>query len=148
MHTECYCTQFRRAIHALTRAYDNELQPVGLRITQLSVLRALARLKEASITELASELSLNRTTISRNLKPLFKAGWIKIKSSADKRECIIKLNKSGYSVLKQANPYWNKAQKLVEKIVKPYMTTKGSPSLINVLENLQLINLGFKFKPT
>jgi len=44
MFTDCYCTKFRRASNALTRIYDAALRPVGLRITQFSLLRSLARL--------------------------------------------------------------------------------------------------------
>lgn len=58
MSTECYCTQFRRSANALTRIHDDELRPVGLKISQVSLLRALHRLVEASLTEVANEVAV------------------------------------------------------------------------------------------
>src|SRR5260370_6971942 len=70
MHTDCYCTQLRRASSGVTKIYDDALRPQGLRITQFSMLRGLARLGQATLTELSNDLPLNRTTITPTLNPL------------------------------------------------------------------------------
>ena len=41
--TPCACSTLRRAARAVTAVYDAALAPSGLRITQFSILRKLAR---------------------------------------------------------------------------------------------------------
>ena len=74
--TPCACSTLRRATRALTAMYDAALAPSGLRITQLSVLSALARLGPLPVTRLAAEVALDRSTMGRNLDPLERRGLI------------------------------------------------------------------------
>ncbi|WP_146739712.1 MarR family winged helix-turn-helix transcriptional regulator [Hyphomonas pacifica] len=65
-----------RAARRITREYDDALRPVGLTVTQFGLLNSVDRYEPDSISELADLLALDRTTLSRNLKPLEKAGLI------------------------------------------------------------------------
>jgi len=60
----------RRASRALTQLYDDLMAPSGLRITQFSLLRTLARNGAARMSDLAATLLLDRTALSRTLDPL------------------------------------------------------------------------------
>ena len=71
----CACTTLRRAARAVTAAYDAALAPSGLRITQFSILRRLARLGPLPVTRLAAEAALDRSTMGRNLNPLERRGF-------------------------------------------------------------------------
>ena len=137
MFTDCYCTQFRRASNALTKIYDDALRPVGLRITQFSLLRSLGRMGAATSTQLAAELALDRTTISRNVKLLIDAGWIDVEDARDKRERVLALNKAGQRAIKDAMPYWMTAQKNVEKGTERFMLSPTNDRLLAALEELQ-----------
>ena len=137
MFTDCYCTQFRRASNSLTKIYDDALRPVGLRITQFSLLRALGRLGAATSTQLATEVALDRTTISRNVKLLIDAGWVDVEEAADKRERLLALNKAGQLAIKKAMPYWMNAQRKVEKGTERFMLTPTNDRLLEALEELQ-----------
>lgn len=137
MFTDCYCTQFRRTANALTRIYDDALRPVGLRITQFSLLRGLARLGKATLTELAEEAALDRTTMSRNIKLLIEAGWVDVHPAADKREKLLSINASGHKTIASSMPHWAKAQKAVEAYTKKFIRTPINDSLLRALENLQ-----------
>ncbi|MDH3474180.1 MAG: MarR family transcriptional regulator, partial [Rhodospirillales bacterium] len=64
----------RRTARRLTQAYDQALRPSGLRLTQFSVLANLTRSGGLSITDLAELLAMERTTLTRNLRPLERAG--------------------------------------------------------------------------
>lgn len=136
MFTECYCTQFRRASNALTRVYDDALRPVGLRVTQFSLLRALDRLGSATTTELAAELALERTTVSRNAKLLVEARWVDVDDSDDKRERVLSLNRSGRKMIADATPHWARAQASVEQSTKELL---GAPSSRRLLQTLQTV---------
>ena len=139
MFTDCYCTQFRRASNALTQVYDAALKPVGLRITQFSLLRSLARLGQATSTQVAAELSLDRTTISRNVKLLIDAGWVDVVEADDKRERVLTLTRAGQKMIADALPYFRKAQQQVERDARDFVETSSQGGLLEALERLQQV---------
>src|ERR1700749_3213204 len=116
MFTDCYCTQFRRTSGALTKIYDEALEPVGLRITQFSLLRSLGRIGIATIAQLAAESALDLTTISRNVKLPIKRGWVDgLPGEQDRREKRLNLNEKGRAAVKNAMPQFRKVQGRIEK---------------------------------
>lgn len=140
MFTDCYCTQFRRASNALTKVYDAALKPVGLRITQFSLLRSLGRLGEATSTQVGVELSLDRTTISRTVKALIDAGWVDSREApGDKRERLLRLNAAGQRMIAKALPYFTAAQKAVEEGTTTVMQLPANDRLLQALVNLQQV---------
>jgi DNA-binding MarR family transcriptional regulator len=142
MFTDCYCTQFRRSANALTGVYDDALRPVGLKITQFSLLRALERLGSGTFTEVAAEAALDKTTISRNLNILVKAGWVNIAIEEDARFKVASLSKEGAKKLRSAEPYWQIAQARVESGVQQFMKGPANKKLLEALEALQRTNTG------
>ncbi|MGF7133044.1 DNA-binding MarR family transcriptional regulator [Paraburkholderia sp. EB58] len=141
MFTDCYCTQFRRSANALTSVYDDALRPVGLKITQFSLLRALERLGAATFTEIAAELALDKTTISRNLNLLVSAGWVDVAPEEDARYKVATLSAEGLRVLRLAEPFWRTAQKRVERQVRQFMRDPAN-QLLEALESLQQAGRG------
>jgi DNA-binding MarR family transcriptional regulator len=137
MFTECYCTQFRRSANALSRIYDDELRAVGLKISQFSLLRGLDRLVEASLTEVANEVALDKTTISRNIKILIDAGWVEILPQQDARIKIARLSEAGRCKLRESEVHWRRAQQRVEKEVMPYLNGPADERLLDTLETIQ-----------
>ncbi|GAB7536620.1 MarR family winged helix-turn-helix transcriptional regulator [Burkholderia sp. 22PA0099] len=137
MFTECYCTQFRRSANALTQIYDDTLRPLGLKITQLSLLRALDRLEAATYNEIAAEVALDKTTISRNIKSLIEAGWVVTSPDDDARYKVARLSDEGIRVLAEAQPYWREAQARVEREIRKYFKGPAKTALLEVLQTLQ-----------
>lgn len=137
MFTDCYCTQFRRAANSLTSIYDRALKPVGLKITQFSMLRALERLGSATFTELAKEAALDKTTISRSLKLLVEAGWVSISNEQDARFKVASLSAEGTDKLRQAEEFWRLAQRQVEKEFQDFMVGPVDTGLLKALETIQ-----------
>jgi DNA-binding MarR family transcriptional regulator len=139
MFTDCYCTQFRRSANALTSVYDDALRPVGLKITQFSLLRALERLGSATFNEIAADVVLDKTTISRNLNILINAGWVETAAEKDARYKVARLSKAGVKMLKTAEPYWQIAQAQVENEVQKFMKGPANKRLLEALESLQRV---------
>ena len=79
----CTCANLRKATRVVTQVYDAALQPVGLKATQFTVLAVLAERGEAPLTRLAETLVMDRTTLTRNLKPLVREGFIRIEPGVD-----------------------------------------------------------------
>lgn len=115
--TNCTCVAVRRASQAITHFYDRVLEPSGLKVTQLSLLRAVGRLETANISSLSATLQLDRTTLGRNLAVLERDGLVSITPGDDSRTRIVTLTEQGCAALEQAAPLWDAAQaRLVEQL--------------------------------
>jgi len=68
--TVCVCRKTRETARKISRLYDDLLQPAGIKATQFTLLAAISVQGDATLTELAESLGMDRTTLSRNLKPL------------------------------------------------------------------------------
>lgn len=101
----------RRTARRVTQAYDSALRPVGLKLTQYSVLANVVQDGGLSITELAERLASDRTTLTRNLRPMERAGWIAIAAGADRRCRAVGITKAGQAIFEQALPLWQEAER-------------------------------------
>lgn len=106
----CLCQKVRAAARSVTSVYDDALRPAQLRASQLAVLAAVAGAGSVSITALAHQLFMDRTTLSRNLGPLRRAGLIHVGTEGWRRSRTLEITKKGRSRLEQAIPFWQKAQ--------------------------------------
>jgi DNA-binding MarR family transcriptional regulator len=109
----CSCVQLRRAARAVTQVFDGVMQPSGLGIAQFSVLRTISRREGMKIKELAARLSLDPTTLTRNLKILEKRGYVKLASGADQRSRAVNLTASGRAAMRGAVRLWESGQKKI-----------------------------------
>ncbi|MGH9801123.1 MAG: MarR family winged helix-turn-helix transcriptional regulator [Blastocatellia bacterium] len=97
----------------VTQIYDCAFRPLDLRSTQFTVL-AIARIRgNLSMTELADNMVTDRTTLSRNLRPLEKRGLIRIDHGPDRRTKMITVTRKGMLFLSQAFPIWQAVQNSV-----------------------------------
>lgn len=108
----CACASLRRATRAVTQLYDAALRPTGLRITQFTLLQVLERTREPMTQgALGDVLALDTTTLSRTLRPLERAKWIRRVEGADARERRIELTPLGGRILARATPAWEQVQR-------------------------------------
>jgi DNA-binding MarR family transcriptional regulator len=107
---ECMCQRVRMAARAVTRAYDDALRPTGLRATQLSVLVAVAQENAVSIASLSRLLGMDRSTLTRNLRPLAKEGLVVLGSEGRHRSRNLRITSKGNHRLLSAVPLWDKVQ--------------------------------------
>lgn len=106
----CACLNLRMAARAVTQMYDEALRPAGLKATQFSVLAAVAAHGPAPMTRIADALVMDRTTLTRNLKPLAKKGLVKTGRARDARQRTIAVTARGREALARALPLWRGAQ--------------------------------------
>ena len=108
---DCNCFVVRSAARHVTQLYDQFLAPVGLHVTQFSILAKLKRLGPMTINALAKEMVMDRTTLGRNVLPLERDGLIKIEASAsDGRAKELHLTKAGEKRLLAGCEAWARAQ--------------------------------------
>ena len=113
MLNTCACLNLRKASRAVTQIFDGTLQPSGLRSTQLPVLVTLALAESTTITHLAEELVMDRTSLARLLRPLESAGLIEIAPGEDRRTRQLSLTIRGREAVAEAIPLWERAQAYV-----------------------------------
>jgi DNA-binding MarR family transcriptional regulator len=106
----CVCNTLRMVSRVVTQLYDDCLRPSGLRVTQFSILAAVARLGEASLKQLEDELAIDQTTLTRSLTLLERDGVLERASHPDGRIKAMRLTSKGRRALEVARPLWAQAQ--------------------------------------
>ena len=133
IHTKCACTRVRRAARSLTDLYDEAIRPVGLKITQFSVLRTVARMGRVNISNLAAEMALDRSTLGRNLGVLTRERLVSLTGGDDLRERTVALTPRARRLLEQAAPLWEQAQSRVDVL----LGKDGAALLFGLLAKLE-----------
>jgi len=106
----CTCANLRKAARVMTQRYNDALQSVNLRSTQFSILANLASHGDTPLTQLAELLVMDRTTLTRNLKPLLRRGLISSGHEEDQRVRKVSLTNEGRAVFENALPLWQQVQ--------------------------------------
>ncbi len=88
-----------------------------MRGTQFTVLATLIQTGPLPMTRLAGMLGLERTTLTRNLKPLARAGLIGVGEESDRRVRLVEITPAGEAAARAALPIWKRAQASVGKVL-------------------------------
>lgn len=114
---ECSCAAVRSAARAVTKAYDDVLRPLELRMTQYTILAKVAKEGQLALSDLADRMVMDRTTLARNIKPLEREGWIEVAVGSDRRERLLSVTAAGQALLDRARPLWQEtSRRLDEKL--------------------------------
>ncbi len=106
----CACFNLRRATRMVTQLYDKALKPAGIRATQFTVLVAIGSGGPISVNQLADRIVMDRTTLTRNLKPLEREGLIAVRPGDDLRVREVSLTAKGRKTLERSYPLWERVQ--------------------------------------
>lgn len=106
----CTCAGIRRAARTITQLYDEALRRTGLKSGQLTLLAALLEKGATGLGDLAEALMMDRTTLSRNLKPLVRDGLVVTGADTDQRVRVVALTDLGAERIAQAYPHWAEVQ--------------------------------------
>lgn len=113
----CYCASLRQATRAITQGYERALRPLGLTVTQFTVLTVLDRQPSARVNDLAGALAMDQTSASRTLALMEKAGLVESADGEDRRETRWEIAGAGRRRLRKAQPVWQAAQQRVESLL-------------------------------
>lgn len=106
----CTARNLRATTRAISGLFDEAMRPTGIRISQFGLLVALALAEEANVSRLAGLLDLDRTTMTRNLAPLERQGFVASASGDDARNRQLHLTEKGRATLAKALPIWERVQ--------------------------------------
>src|SRR5215469_5613109 len=115
---ECVMTRWRMTNRILAAIYDEELRPFGLKSSQLGLLVAVTKAGPVRRIELGRLLSLDPSTLTRNLAVMLKHGWIEeVPDDGDQRGAPLQSTATGRKLLQRSAPAWHRAQARAKKML-------------------------------
>jgi DNA-binding MarR family transcriptional regulator len=127
----CICYNLQRAARHYARRHDEALRPAGLTNGQFAAMMMLLRPYPPTITALAGEMVMDRTTLTALIKPLQRRRLVKASIDADdRRQRRLTLTGEGRRALEQALPLWQSARQEARKSRR----AAAIPGLIKALE--------------
>ncbi len=114
---ECLAVRVRTLNRAVTALYDEALRPHGLRVGQLNLLVAIARMGTARPGDLCRLLRMDKSTLSRDVEVMRRNGWVEAGDATDARARPLRLSAQGQALLEAVVPAWRKAQEAAEAMI-------------------------------
>ena len=108
---ECIAVRMRMLNRIVTNLYDEALRPLGLKVSQMNILVAVAKMGTARPAEVCERLHLDVSTLSRNVERMKARGWLEVVPDQDGRAQPFQLTRQGRKLLEKAVPAWKKAQR-------------------------------------
>lgn len=145
----CLNFNLRRTSRAVTQYYDEALKPTGVKVTQFTILMAIASESAGrsgheggSITNIARLAMVDRTTLTRSLKILEDDKLIEIRKAqpGNKRRVII--TPKGVKKMKEIYPYWFRAQRSLAKALTPVKTRELRHLLADMKKSAEALHVG------
>jgi DNA-binding MarR family transcriptional regulator len=111
------CSNFklRQLLRRVGQHYDQELALAGLKTTQYSLLSHVFKLGPIRPHDLALAMTLEASTLTRNLQPLIQAGWVTLGAGADGRSRLVHITDAGRAKRAEAQPHWRAAQQALNQ---------------------------------
>lgn len=129
----CVCRRVQRASRSVGKRFDDAMRPLAINNWQFTLLVALHRAAAPTVNELAASLAMDRTTVTKNLRPLERRGLLEIKTDdKDRRARRIVLTNAGCTLLADAIERW----KVVNQQVAGAFSSEGLVALMSGLETL------------
>lgn len=109
--SNCLLSASRRLARIITSIYNEELQPLNIRATQLSLLVSIAKTGPVRRSNIGRYADIEASTITRNLAILISRSWIEeVDNGEDRRGKPLQISMEGRRVIEAAAPAWKRAQ--------------------------------------
>ena len=113
----CTNIKLRQLMRRVAQHYDAELGKTGLKTTQYSLLSCAVKLGPIRPVDLARELKVGASTLTRNLRPLIDAGLLQLDPGADGRSRLVSATAAGREKRQEAQRRWRIAQEGINQIL-------------------------------
>lgn len=113
---ECICFLLRSAARRASALYARHLGRIGLGLPQHSLVGMAAAFEKqngrpATVTELARALDLDRTTLTRNIRPLVESGLLSVEAAPQGgRARAVRTTREGRAAYRAGVTLWRQAQ--------------------------------------
>jgi len=106
----CTNLKLRQLSRTVSRHYDAHVAPTGLKNTQYALLSCVLLMGPVRPTELAQQMKLDASTLTRNLQPLLNQGWVTLEAGADGRSRLVQITEAGRAKRAEGQRAWKRAQ--------------------------------------
>lgn len=112
------CSNFklRQLLRRVSQLYDRELARSGLKTTQYSLLSHVSKLGPLRPGDLAAAMTMDASTLTRNLKPLLAGGYVEQTTGGDdRRSRRVAITAAGRAKRAEAQRHWRAAQEALNR---------------------------------
>jgi DNA-binding MarR family transcriptional regulator len=106
----CSSFKLRQLTRRVSQHFDHIVGSAGLKTTQYSLLSHIAKLGPVRPGELAAAMEMDASTLTRNLQPLLKQGWVEVGPGDDGRSRLVRVTDAGRVKRAEAQRDWKRAQ--------------------------------------
>ncbi len=107
----CSSQKLRQLSRRVSQHFDRRIVAgTGLKTTQYSLLLRVVRLEPIRPGDLAAQMDMDASTLTRNLQPLVAQGWVVVAPGADGRSRIVVATEAGRAKRADAHREWKRAQ--------------------------------------
>jgi len=106
----CSSFKLRQLTRRVSQHFDHIVGSAGLKTTQYSLLSHIAKLGPVRPGELAAAMEMDASTLTRNLQPLLKQGWVEVGPGDDGRSRLVRVTEAGRVKRAEAQRDWKRAQ--------------------------------------
>ena len=111
----CTNLKLRQLMRRVAQVYDAEVGKTGLRGTQYSLLSYVCKLGPIRPVDLAREMRVQPSTLTRNMRPLIDSGLIDMTPGPDARSRLVVATDVGREKRQEAQRRWRVAQEAVNE---------------------------------
>jgi DNA-binding MarR family transcriptional regulator len=114
---ECVAVRLRMLNRVVTNIYDDALRSLDLKVSQMNILVAAAKMGTARPVDVCEYLHLDVSTLSRNVERMKARGWLEVVPDEDRRSQPFRVTSRGHKLLEKAMPAWRETQEQVKKVL-------------------------------
>jgi DNA-binding MarR family transcriptional regulator len=133
---ECFDLKMMRASAHINQFYKKTIAPAGVTAGQYRILRHIDAVDGGSVQAVAEHMGVDRSTLTRTVRPLEKAGLVSDNRTEGCRDRKLVLTDEGKKVMEQARKLWADAQdQIAEKLGKDGM--RNLSALLEILGGIE-----------
>jgi len=106
----CSSFKLRQLSRRVSQHFDRVVGAAGLKTTQYSLLTHVMQLEPVRPSDLAADMEMDASTLTRNLQPLVAQGWLEVGPGDDGRSRFVTLTAAGREKRAEAQREWKRAQ--------------------------------------
>jgi len=114
---DCFLHRIRLLSRTITGIFDEALKPMKLKVTQMNMLGVVTKFGPISPGDLCHKLSMDKSTLSRNVDRLIEYKWLELIPGENSRSHQLKITEKGSGIIKRAEKYWKQAQAKTKEIL-------------------------------
>lgn len=116
---QCALFDIHRLSRVLTGMYNQHMRETGMTMAQFALLRNIAAMAPAGITQIATAMLMDRTSLTRLIEPLIAKGLLDTQPGEDRRVRNVIITQEGLNAVHGSESAWQHAQRELLELVGP-----------------------------